>query len=100
MRSGVMELPDKYREGWMKFVVGETSRAAFTEGTKGRLYFLAPYLRPGAVDASVWRLDPNGVVFRLEGPAVAPPPLVAVPKAQQIQLSGLWVWVSPREAHR
>jgi hypothetical protein len=95
-----MELPDKYREGWIKFAVGETSRAAFTEGTKGRLYFLVPYLRPGAVDASVWRLDGDGVVFRLDGPAVAPPPLAAVSKAHQLQLSGQWVWVWPREAHR
>jgi len=48
----------------------------------------------------VWRLDGDGVVFRLDGPAVAPPPLAAVSKAHQLQLSGQWVWVWPREAHR
>lgn len=87
-----MQLPEDHREAWIKFPVGAAALSAFAEGTKGRLYFHVPYLRPGAVDASVWRLDRDGVVFRFEGPAVAPRPLSAIPQDRQIPLSGGWVW--------
>ena len=87
-----MQLPETYREGWIKFPVGKPALPAFTVGAKGRLYFFVPHLRPGTMDASVWRLDGDGVVFRFAGPAVAPSPLSAVPQDRQIPLSGGWVW--------
>jgi hypothetical protein len=76
----------------MKFAVGETQRPAFAEASKGRLYFQVPHLQPGAIDACVWRLDPNGVVFRFDGPAVAAPPLSTIPRERQLSLSGSWIW--------
>jgi hypothetical protein len=87
-----MQLPEQYREGWIKFAVSEPERAAFAEGSKGRLYFQAPQLQPGAIHACIWRLDPNGVVFRFDGPAVAAPPLSTIPRERQIHLSGSWIW--------
>jgi hypothetical protein len=87
-----MHLPEEYRDGWMKFPVRPAALPAFKEGAKGRLYFLVPNLRPGAVDASVWRIDGDGVVFRFEGPAVASCPLSAIPQDRQIPLSSGWVW--------
>ena len=72
------------REGWIKFAVNDAGRAA----TKGRLYIHVPHVRPGVMDASVWRLDADGVVLRLDGPAVAPPPLCAIPPERQVHLSG------------
>jgi hypothetical protein len=92
-----MQLPEKYREGWIKFAVGETERAAFAEASKGRLYFQVPQLQPGAIDACVWRLDRSGIVFRFDGPAVAAPPLSTIPRERQIYLSGsrIWTWNGP-----
>jgi len=87
-----MQLPEKYREGWIKFAVGETERAAFAEASKGRLYFQVSQLQPGAIDACVWRLDRSGIVFRFDGPAVAAPPLSTIPRERQIYLSGSWIW--------
>jgi hypothetical protein len=87
-----MQLPDKYREGWIKFPVANLALPAFTVGAKRRLYFFVPHLRPGAINASVWRLDGDGVVFRFEGPAVAPSPLSAIPRDRQVPLPGGWVW--------
>ena len=87
-----MQLPEKYREGWIKFAVGETERAAFAEASKGRLYFQVPQRQPGAIDACVWRLDRSGIVFRFDGPAVAAPPLSTIPRERQIYLSGSWIW--------
>jgi hypothetical protein len=87
-----MRLPERFREGWIKFAVGETDRPTFAEATKGRLYFQVPQLLPGAIDACVWRLDPNGVVFRFDGPAVAAPPLSIIPRERQVHLSGSWIW--------
>jgi len=87
-----MHLPEEYRDGWMKFPVRPAALPAFKEGAKGRLYFLVPNLRPGAVDASVWRIDGDGVVFRFEGPSVASCPLSAIPQDRQIPLSSGWVW--------
>src|ERR1700687_2320765 len=60
----------------MKLPIGDADVRACTglkEGTRGRLYFNAPYLRAAAGDAVVWRLDRDGVVFRLTGPHIAPP---------------------------
>jgi hypothetical protein len=96
----IMVLPVDYRDGWARFPVGglrfngstERGAEAFKEGTKGRLYFFAPNLRPGAVDARVSKIDRDGVVFRFTGPAVAPPPLDAIPSARQVHLSGSWLW--------
>lgn len=96
----IMSLPEEYRDGWVKFPVaglsldGSTERALepFKEGTKGRLFFFAPNSRPGAVDARVSRIDRDGVVFRFTGPAVAPPPLDAIPSARRVRLSGAWLW--------
>ena len=48
-----MQVPKKYREGWIKFAVSEIERAAFAEASKGRLYFQVPQLQPGAIDACV-----------------------------------------------
>jgi hypothetical protein len=87
-----MQLPERSRDGWIKFAVKETERGVFTAASKGRLYFDVPQLQPGAVDASVWRVDPNGVVFRFDGPAVAAPPLATIPRERQVHLSGSWVW--------
>lgn len=87
-----MQLPEKYQEGWIKFAVGETERAAFAEASKGRLYFQVPQRQPGAIDACVWRLDRSGIVFRFDGPAVAAPPLSTIPRERQIYLSGSWIW--------
>ena len=87
-----MQLPEKYGEGWIKFAVGETERAAFAEASKGRLYFQVPQMQPGAIDACVWRLDRSGIVFRFDGPAVAAPPLSTIPRERQIYLSGSWIW--------
>jgi catechol 2,3-dioxygenase-like lactoylglutathione lyase family enzyme len=87
-----MQLPERFREGWIKFAVGETDRPTFAEATKGRLYFKVPQLLPGAIDEFVWRLDPNGVVFRFDGPAVAAPPLSTIPRERQVHLSGSWIW--------
>ena len=87
-----MQLPEKYREGWIKFAVGETERAAFAEASKGRLYFQVPQMQPGAIDACVGRLDRSGIVFRFDGPAVAAPPLSTIPRERQIYLSGSWIW--------
>ena len=87
-----MQLPERYREGWMKFAVSETERGAFAEMSKGRLYFQVPQLKPGAIHACVWRVDPSGVVFRLDGPAVAAPPLSTIPRERQVHLSGSWIW--------
>jgi hypothetical protein len=100
MYLAIMTLPVEYRDGWARFPVGglsldgSTERAAepFKEGTKGRLYFFAPHLRPGAVDAKVSKVDRDGVVFRFTGPAVAPPPLDAIPSARRVHLSGSWLW--------
>ena len=91
-----MQLPEKYREGWIKFAVNEVDRAVFTVATKGRLYFHVPELLPYAMDASVWRLDADGVVFRFDGPAVAAPPLSAIPRERQVHLSGSWIWTWER----
>jgi hypothetical protein len=96
----MMLLPVEYRDGWARFPVGGLSSNAstepgaepFKEGTKGRLYFFAPNLRPGAVDARVSKRDHDGVVFRFTGPAVAPPPLDAIPRARRVHLSGSWLW--------
>src|SRR6267378_1933487 len=60
-----MQLPEN-RESWIKFAVSETERAAFAEASKGRLYFTVPQLQPGAIDACVWRVDPDGGVFRID----------------------------------
>ena len=45
----------------------------------------------------VWRLDRDGVVFRLTGPHIAPPPLEIVPQDCQCPLSGslIWTWGGP-----
>jgi hypothetical protein len=80
------------REGSIKFAVNEADHAAFTAATTGRLYLHVPHVRPGVMDASVWRLDADGVVLRLDGPAVAPPPLSAIRPERQVHLSGSWVW--------
>jgi hypothetical protein len=96
----IMFLPVEYRDGWAKFPVGglsfdgSTERGAepFKEGTRGRLYFFAPHLRPGAIDAKVSKIDHDGVVFRFTGPAVAPPPLETIPRARRVHLSGSWLW--------
>src|SRR5258708_17418826 len=87
-----MQRPEKYREGRIKCAVSEAERAAFAEGSKGRLYFEVPELQPGAIDACICRLDPNGVVFRFDGPAMAAPPLSTIPRERQIHLSGSWIW--------
>ena len=92
-----MPLPEN-RESWIKFAVSETERAAFAEASKGRLYFTVPQLQPGAIDACVWRVDPDGVVFRFDGPAVAAPPLSAIPRERQVHLSGSWIWTWERPA--
>lgn len=42
------------------------------EGTTARLYFLPPHWRPLVVDAMVWRIDLDGVVFFFTGPRIAP----------------------------
>lgn len=93
-----MQLPERYRAGWVKFALSETDRTAFAESSKGRLYFQVPQLRPGAIDACVWRLDPDGVVIRFDGPAVAAPPLSAIPRERQVHLSGSWIWTWERPA--
>ena len=94
-----MQLPEKYRDGWIKFRVSERALSAFVEGAKGRLYVAVPPLRPAAMEASVWRLDRDGVVFRLDGPAVAARPLSDIPREQQVHLSGGWIWTwEPRIA--
>jgi hypothetical protein len=87
-----MQLADKYRDAWIKFPLASPALPAFAEGAKGRLYVLVPNPRPGAMDASVWRVDRDGVVFRLEGPAVAARPLASIPPEQQFALSGGWIW--------
>jgi hypothetical protein len=93
-----MQLPEN-RGGWIKFAVSETERAAFAEASKGRLYFTVPQLQPGAIDACVWRVDPDGVVFRFDGPAVAAPPLSAITRERrQVHLSGSWIWTWERPA--
>jgi len=85
--------PATYLDGWAKFsLTTDLPTAPLKEGTKGRLYFSLPHSRPGAVDASVWRMDREGVVFRFTGPPVAPPPLDTVPRARQLHLSGSWLW--------
>jgi hypothetical protein len=100
MHSVIMSLPEECHDGWVRFPVaglsvdGSTERALepFKEGTKGRLFFFAPHLRPGAVDARVSKIDRDGVVFQFTGPAVAPPPLDAIPSARRVHLSGAWLW--------
>lgn len=86
----------------MKFAVRPPALLAFKEAAKGRLYFMLPNLRPGAMEASVWRVDRDGVVFRLEGPAVAAPTLSSIPPGRQFLLSGgwVWTWASPIAAAR
>jgi hypothetical protein len=65
----------------------------FKLGAKGHLHSVAPpHVRPRAVEAEVWRIDPDGVVFRFTGPSIAPPPLEAGPRARQVRLSGSWMW--------
>src|SRR5512141_3385273 len=96
-RSFAMHGDALYGDGWMKLPTGDAdvrACAGLTEGTRGRLYFKAPYLRPAAVNAVVWRLDRDGVVFRLTGPHIAPPPLEIVPQNCQFRLSGslIWTW--------
>ena len=95
-----MLMSTEYRDGWMKLPLGDLSSDGanahfserFKEGTKGRLYFFSPHLRPGAVDATVSRIDRDCVVFRFTGPRIAPPPLDAIPIARQVRLSGSWLW--------
>lgn len=95
-----MPLPTECRDGWVKFPLAGLrsddaklhSSEPFKEGMKGRLYFLSPQLRPGAVDATVWRIDRDGVVFRFMGPHIAPPPLDTIPSTRQVRLSGSWLW--------
>jgi hypothetical protein len=89
-------LPTEYRDGWVKLPLGGLSsdsakvhlNEAFKEGTKRRLYFLSLHLRPRAVDATVWRIDRDDVVFRFTGPSIAPPLLDRIPSARQVPLSG------------
>ena len=89
-----MGLPDKYRGGWIKFSVSEAELGAFAKVSKGRLYLHFPNLQPAAMSACVWRLDPNGVVFRLDGPAVGVPPLASIPPERQVHLSPSWIWAA------
>jgi hypothetical protein len=96
-----MLLPVEYRDGWMKFPLeGPSSDDArvhstelFKEGTRGRLYFRSEHLCPGPVEAVVWRIDRDGVVFRFRGVSIAPPPLDTIPKDRQLQLSSSWLWI-------
>ena len=95
-----MDTDTLYGDGWAKIPTGDAdarASAGLKEGTRGRLYFRAPYLRPAAVNAVVWRLDRDGVVFRLMGPPIAPPPLEIVPADCQFRLSGssIWTWEEP-----
>jgi len=94
-----MRSTDEDRDGWVKFPLGDmcnpngASVRPFRVGTEGRLHSLSPpHTRPRAVNAVVWRIDRDGVVFRFTGPSVAPPPLDAVPRARQVHLSGAWLW--------
>jgi hypothetical protein len=89
-------------DGWMKIPTHDldvSSCGGFTVGRRGRLYFKAPSLRPAAIDAIVWRLDRDGVVFRFIGTQVAPPPLEIVPRECQYRLSNslIWTW---EDTHR
>lgn len=62
-------------------------------GTKGRLYFLPPHWRPRMVEAIVWRIDLDGVVFRFTGPSFAPPPAT-----RAVRSSGSWMWTWEAQA--
>jgi hypothetical protein len=86
----------EYAQRALSRTVNEVDRAVFTVATKGRLYFHVPELRPYTMDASVWRLDADSVVFRFDGPAVAAPPLSAIPRERQVHLSGSWIWTWER----
>ena len=94
----IMLSPATGLDGWAKFPIApadHTSAQAaqpFKEGTKGRLYFSAPESRPGAVDARVWKMEDDGVVFQITGPPIAPPPLDSIARARQVHLSGSWLW--------
>jgi hypothetical protein len=95
-----MLLPAEYRQGWIKFPFAGLgsddaqvrSTEPFKEGMKGRLYFRSPHLRPGAVDAVVWRIDRDGVVFQFTGPTIPAPPLDTIPSVRRVHLSALWLW--------
>jgi hypothetical protein len=45
-----------------------------TAGTKGRVYFLPPHWHPRAIEAIVWRLDPDGIVLPFTDVTLGTPP--------------------------
>jgi hypothetical protein len=50
----------------------------FAEGTRGRVYFLPPHWNPRVVEAIVWRIDLDGIVFRFTDSLGTPPTEAAV----------------------
>jgi len=97
-----MLLPAVHRDGWAKFPFGDMSSpdgatgcstGLFKVGTKGHLHSLSPpHAHSRALDAIVWRIDRDGVVFHFTGLSIAPPPLETVPRARQVRLSNAWLW--------
>ena len=89
------------RDGWLNVPLIDVSPGGakvrvmepLKEGTKGRLYFLPPHWRPRMVEAIVWRIDLDGVVFRFTGPSFAPPPAT-----RAVRSSGSWMWTWEAQA--
>jgi hypothetical protein len=54
---------------------------------RGRVYFLPPHWCPRVVEASLWRVDLDGVVVLFTGPSIAQPPV-----ARDCRVPASWFW--------
>lgn len=83
------------RDGWIRLPLVDLSPSGakvhitepLKEGTRGRLYFLPPHWRARTVEAIVWRVDLDGVVFFFTGLGIAPPS-----SARGTRPAGSWLW--------
>lgn len=83
------------RDGWSRVPLIDLSPGGakvrltkpLKEGTKGRLYFLPPHWRSRAIEAIVWRVDLDGMVFRFTGVSIGTPPA-----ARAVRSPGSWLW--------
>jgi hypothetical protein len=93
------------RDGWSRLPLIDLSPGGakvrltrpLKEGTKGRLYFLPPHWRSRVVEAIVWRIDLDGIVFRFTGAEVGTPP---APRPLRSAGSWLWTWEASAPSSR
>jgi hypothetical protein len=89
------------REGWLRAPLIDLSPGGakvrltepLKEGTKGRLYLLPPHWRIRTVEAIVWRVDLDGIVFRFTGASTGRPPA-----ARAVRPPGSWLWTWEAQA--